>query len=162
MENLDVTHPGAKDELKKIGISVRRNNIGVGQAIDLAGEQSYMRDAKTPGGITPFQTSKGTVLRVRSRPFQAKFTEALRSKTNIDRTTDLSLVKPQQTTCQVNTNRIHHNQQVMDPYTWSFWDNKSHHHSFIYFDSIDKHESFDQLLCLRHNGTLSRWKVPPL
>ena len=89
MENLEKTHPGAKDELEKIGISVRRNNLGIGQAVDLTGEQGYMRDAKTAGGMTPFQTSKATVLKwVRSRPFQAKFTEALRDMANIDRTAD--------------------------------------------------------------------------
>ena len=37
MEFLEVTHPGAKQEMMNIGISVRRNEEGIGQAIDLAG-----------------------------------------------------------------------------------------------------------------------------
>ena len=49
MEYIEDTHPGAKEELKRIGICVRKNKIGIGQAIDLAGEQGYMRDAKTSG-----------------------------------------------------------------------------------------------------------------
>ena len=46
LKNLHITHPGAKEEIEKIGISVRRNDIGIGEAIDLAGEQTYMRSTK--------------------------------------------------------------------------------------------------------------------
>ena len=89
MELLDTTHPGAKEELMRIGISVRRNEKGVGQAVDLAGEQSYMRSAKTAGGLTDFQTKEATVRKwVLCRPYQAKFTEALKSMVNLDRTSD--------------------------------------------------------------------------
>ena len=49
LNNLQTTHPGAKEEIEKSGLSIRRNNIGIGQAIDLAGEQTYMRNAKTAG-----------------------------------------------------------------------------------------------------------------
>ena len=49
LEHLEDTHPGAKVEMESAGLSVRRNNLGIGQAIDLAGEQSYMKNAKTPG-----------------------------------------------------------------------------------------------------------------
>ena len=49
LELLDKTHPGAREEIMNIGISVRRNDKRIGQAIDLAGEQSYMRSAKTAG-----------------------------------------------------------------------------------------------------------------
>ena len=73
MELIDVTHPGAKEEMMKIGVSVRRNEKGVGQAIDLAGEQSYMRSAKTVGGLTSFQTRTATV-RKWVLTYQAKFT----------------------------------------------------------------------------------------
>ena len=89
MEYTEDTHPGAKEELKRIGICVRKNKTGIGQAIDLAGEQGYMRDAKTSGGITHFQTKASTVLKwVRSRPFQAKFTEALKEISNLEKTSD--------------------------------------------------------------------------
>ena len=90
MENLDQTHPGAK-ELMKIGISVRRNDNGIGQAVDLAGEQTYMRSAKTAGGITHFQSKKASVLKwVRSRSYliQARFTESLKEITNLGKTTN--------------------------------------------------------------------------
>ena len=89
MEYIEDTHPGAKEELKRIGICERKNKIGIGQAIDLAGEQGYMRDAKTSGGITHFQTKASAVLKwVRSRPFQAKFTEALKEISNLEKTSD--------------------------------------------------------------------------
>ena len=89
MEYTEDTHPGTKEELKRIGIGVRKNKIGLGQAIDLAGEQGYMRDAKTSGGITHFQTKASTVFKwVRSRPFQAKFTEALKEISNLEKTSD--------------------------------------------------------------------------
>ena len=46
---LDTTHPGAKEEIDKVGLSVRHNTYGIGQSIDMAGEQNYMRNAKTAG-----------------------------------------------------------------------------------------------------------------
>ena len=49
LTHIDKTHPGAKDEIKQAGISVRQNTLGIGQAIDLAGEQTYMKSAKTTG-----------------------------------------------------------------------------------------------------------------
>ena len=42
MKCQEKTHPGAKQELMKIGISVRRNEKGIQQAVDLTGEQSYL------------------------------------------------------------------------------------------------------------------------
>ena len=47
LENLPITHPGAIEDLSEKGISVRRNDIGIGQSIDGAGEQTFMRCAKT-------------------------------------------------------------------------------------------------------------------
>ena len=49
LEHIDSTHPGAKEEIGDMGLSVRGNTLGIGQAIDLAGEQSYMRNAKAAG-----------------------------------------------------------------------------------------------------------------
>ena len=80
MKNLHITHPGAKEEKveEKIWISVRRNVIGIGEAINLAVEQIYMRSAKTVGGITMFANSKETVTKwVMNRPFVNKFNEAI-------------------------------------------------------------------------------------
>ena len=49
LECLESTHPGAKEEIENLGLSVRRNTLGIGQAVNLAGEQTYMRNAKTAG-----------------------------------------------------------------------------------------------------------------
>ena len=77
LKNLDSTHPEAVQEIEHF-ISVRRNTFGIGQAIDLAGEQTYMKNAKTAGGITQFAVKPETVAkRVLSRPFQTRFVEAL-------------------------------------------------------------------------------------
>ena len=51
LEYLDTTHPGARQEIEDFGLSVRRNQLGVGQSIDMAGEQSFMRNAKTAGEL---------------------------------------------------------------------------------------------------------------
>ena len=40
LECIDSTHPGARKEIE---------DLGIGQSIDMAGEQSYMRNAKTSG-----------------------------------------------------------------------------------------------------------------
>ena len=49
LESLEFSRPGAKEELSRQGLSVRRNKLGIGQAVDLAGEQTYMKNAKTAG-----------------------------------------------------------------------------------------------------------------
>eukprot|EP00112_Aurelia_sp_Birch-Aquarium-sp1_P015170 Seg3338.2 transcript_id=Seg3338.2/GoldUCD/mRNA.D3Y31 product="hypothetical protein" protein_id=Seg3338.2/GoldUCD/D3Y31 len=51
LEHIDSTHPGAKEEIRSVGLSIRRNKLVIGQSIDLAGEQSYMQSAKTAGTI---------------------------------------------------------------------------------------------------------------
>lgn len=87
LENIETTHPGAKEELLVSGISVRRNHFGIGQAVDLAGEQTYMRNAKTAGGITQFQTRKGSVLKwILNRPFQTAFVDALKEAAGLEKT----------------------------------------------------------------------------
>ena len=37
------THPGAKEKLKHAGMLVQRNTFGIGQAIDMAGEQTFVK-----------------------------------------------------------------------------------------------------------------------
>lgn len=50
MKNLEETHPGAREELRNgNGISVCRNKDGIGQSIDGAGEQTFIRSSKTLG-----------------------------------------------------------------------------------------------------------------
>ena len=79
LKRLDFSHPGARYEIVEVGLSIRRNDIGVGQAIDLAGEQTYMKNAKTAGEITKFANSPETVAKwVMNRPpYQSRYTEAL-------------------------------------------------------------------------------------
>lgn len=48
-ENLEKTHPGARQELQDKGISVCRNNVNIRQSIDGAGEQTFMKSSKTTG-----------------------------------------------------------------------------------------------------------------
>ena len=40
LQNLESTHPGATSEIEAL-TSVRRNTIGIGQEMDLTGEQTY-------------------------------------------------------------------------------------------------------------------------
>ena len=88
MDKIDLKYPGAKEEMMTIGVSVRRNSYGIGQAIDLAGEQSFMRHSKTAGGIKSFQTRQCTVLKwVRNRAYQAEFVEQLKEMCGIEKTT---------------------------------------------------------------------------
>ena len=49
LQYLQNTHPGAKEEIQEYGLSVRRNSYGIGQAVNLAGEQTFMKSAKTSG-----------------------------------------------------------------------------------------------------------------
>ena len=43
------SHPGAKNKIEEYGLSVCRNDFGMRQAVDLAGEQILMRYVKTTG-----------------------------------------------------------------------------------------------------------------
>ena len=47
LKYLQNTRPGAKEEIQEYGLSVQRNSYGIGQAVDLAGEQTFMKSAKT-------------------------------------------------------------------------------------------------------------------
>ena len=49
MERLEETHPGARNEIEKYDLSVCRNDCGIRQTVDLAGEQTFMKSAKTAG-----------------------------------------------------------------------------------------------------------------
>ena len=48
MKNLERSYPGATEEIESF-CSVKRNSLGIGQAIDLVGEQTYMKSVKTAG-----------------------------------------------------------------------------------------------------------------
>ena len=51
LENIENTQPGAIEEIRENSLSAWSNNIGIGQAVDLAGEQTYIRSAKTEGKV---------------------------------------------------------------------------------------------------------------
>ena len=87
LENLDITHPGAREELDAIGISVRRNSYGIGQSIDMTGEQTYMKNTKNAGGNTHFTAREETIRKwVLGCPFQTRFAEALIDLTGLTKT----------------------------------------------------------------------------
>ena len=76
LEYLEDTHPGAEEEIEEKGYSVKRNTLVIGQAVDMAGEQSYTKSAKTVGGIRRFSTNEAAVVKwVMNRPFQVRFAE---------------------------------------------------------------------------------------
>ena len=60
LENIDLTHPGAKEELQEMGHSVSRNQFNIRQSIDGAGEQTFMRSSKTTGGVKSFVRQQNT------------------------------------------------------------------------------------------------------
>ena len=49
LKYLQNTHPGAKEEIQEYGLPVQCNSYGIGKAVDLAGEQTFMKSAKTSG-----------------------------------------------------------------------------------------------------------------
>ena len=91
LEYLEDTHPGAKEEIEEKGLSVRRNTLGIGQAVDMAGKQSHMKSAKTAGGIRQFSTNEAAVAKwVMNSPFQARFAETLMEISGLSKTTSSS------------------------------------------------------------------------
>ncbi|XP_065064905.1 uncharacterized protein LOC135691081 [Rhopilema esculentum] len=85
LQSIEIKYPGAKDELLKKGLSVCRNSMNIGQSIDGAGEQTFMRSSKTAGGIKDFTHRKETYEKwVLNRPFQAKMVESLLSLADLD------------------------------------------------------------------------------
>ena len=85
LANLESTHPGAREEIEANGISVCRNVWGIRQSIDAAGEQTFMRDPKTAGGIKNFVSQDCTYEKwVLSRPGQAEYVQALRQQCKLD------------------------------------------------------------------------------
>ena len=49
MQYLDANHPGAGEDCRVVGLSVKKNNLGTGQAVDLASKQTFMKHDKTAG-----------------------------------------------------------------------------------------------------------------
>ena len=84
MANLETTHPGAREEIEKQGISVCRNKWGVRQSIDGAGEQTFQKNSKTAGGIKSFVQQHCTYEKwVMSRPGQADYVSAVKEQTGL-------------------------------------------------------------------------------
>ena len=75
-EHIDSTNRGAKEEIKSVGLSVRRN-IPLLQLWFLS-EFVFNRFTIFTGGITQFAAKENTVRKwVMNRPFQARFAESL-------------------------------------------------------------------------------------
>ena len=53
LQNFHSTHPGGFQKICEM-VSVRRKKTGIGQAIDLVGKQTYIRNAKTAGFLLSF------------------------------------------------------------------------------------------------------------
>ena len=88
--NIDKTHPGAKEELKSRGVSVCRNSYNIGQSIDGAGEQTFMKDAKTIGGIKDFATQESTYEKwVLNRSAQAEYVSELLQQAGLKNVSDI-------------------------------------------------------------------------
>ena len=78
LQNLDQTHPGASEELRRNGMTVCRNNLNIRQSIDGAGESTFMKDAKIAGGIKNFANQNSTYDKwVLSRAGQAEYRSEL-------------------------------------------------------------------------------------
>ena len=79
LENMENTHPGAKQGLKEKGcLSVCQNCLSVRRSIDGASEQTFMKSAETTGGIKNFITHDSTYEKwVLTRSFQARLIDAL-------------------------------------------------------------------------------------
>ena len=91
LEYLEDTHPGAKEEIEEKGLSVRHNTLGIGQAVDMAGEQSYMKSSKTAGAIHQFSTNEAAMAKwVMNCPFQARFAETLMEISGLSKPTSSS------------------------------------------------------------------------
>ena len=89
LANLDKTHPGAREEIESKGVSVCRNNFGIRQSVDGAGEQTFQKNSKTSGGIKEFVQQEGTYEKwVLSRPGQADFVNAVKEQTGLCGSTD--------------------------------------------------------------------------
>lgn len=87
MIHLDETHPGAREELQSV--SICRTDDGIGQSIDAGGEQTFMRSAKTAGGIRNISHRPDTYEKwVRNRPYAAQMVEALYQLADMDDSTN--------------------------------------------------------------------------
>ena len=88
LDHLENTHPGAKGEVTEKGLYELRSTFGIGHVVDLAGEQSHMKSAKTAGGISKVASKEITVAKwVMNRPFQAKFAESSVEISGLTKTT---------------------------------------------------------------------------
>ena len=79
LENLDNTHPGCRELIQEIGLSVQaQDRYPARTPIDQRGEQTINRDARTAGGIKFFASDQNTTLKwTLNRSAQAENTAAL-------------------------------------------------------------------------------------
>ena len=85
LKNINLTHPGAKEELQEMGLSVSRNQFNIRQSIDGGREQTFMQSSKTTGDVKSFVHQQNTYEKwVLNRPFQAKMVQSMLSHADID------------------------------------------------------------------------------
>lgn len=67
-------HSGVKEELLKAGIGIQWNVTGIRQSTDGAGEQTFLKGAKTRDRISSFTTKERTnEKRILTHPFRAGY-----------------------------------------------------------------------------------------
>lgn len=69
-------HSGIKEELLKAGAGIQWNLTGIGQSTDGAGEQTFLKGAKTRDRISSFTTKERTYEnRILTHPFRAGYAQ---------------------------------------------------------------------------------------
>ena len=91
LQNLDITHPGCKELVKRNSISVQgQDKYPLRTAIDQRGEQTLNKDAKSTGGIRSFASSSESVTKWTSnRASQASVTAKLKKFSNITKSDEI-------------------------------------------------------------------------
>ena len=85
LKNLDITHPGCKELVKRNSISVQgQDKYPLRTAIDHRGEQTLNKDVKSTGGIKSFASRSESVTKwTLNRASQASVTAKLKKFSNI-------------------------------------------------------------------------------
>ena len=91
LQNLDITHPGCKELVKRSSISVQgQDKYALHTAIDQRGKQTLNKDAKSTGGIKSFASSSESVTKWTSnRVSQASVTAKLKKFSNITKSDEI-------------------------------------------------------------------------
>ena len=91
LQNLDITHPGCKELVKRNSSSVQgQDKYPLRTATDQCGEQTLNKDAKSIGGIKSFASSSESVTKwTLNRASQASVTAKLKKFSNITKSDEI-------------------------------------------------------------------------